>query len=126
MKYNSIKFKNNFFDTIKVIFLGLFSFFICYYYGFIGITPLDDFVNFNCGYRILSGDIPFKDYYSILYSKIPFIEDISQLQNYPFYVYYSLKSFFDSPQKLKINIKFKDYKKINFIRELALNGEKEF
>ena len=39
----------------------------------------------------------FKDYYSILYSKIPLIEDISQLQNYPFYVYYSLKSFFDSP-----------------------------
>ena len=68
----------------------------------------------------------FKDYYSILYSKIPFIEDISQLQNYPFYVYYSLKSFFESHQKLKINIKFKDYKKINFMRELALNGEKEF
>ena len=35
----------------------------------------------------------FKDYYSILYSKIPLIEDISQLQNYPFYVYYSLKAF---------------------------------
>ena len=65
MKYNSIKFKKNFFDIINVIFLGLFSFFICYYYGFNGINPLDDFVNYNCGYRILSGDIPFKDYYSI-------------------------------------------------------------
>ena len=68
----------------------------------------------------------FKDYYSILYSKVPIIEDISQLRHYPFYVYYSLKSFFISHEKLNISIKFKDYKKINFMRELALAGEKNF
>ena len=68
----------------------------------------------------------FKDYYSILYSKVPIIEDISQLRHYPFYIYYTLKSFFISHEKLNISIKFKDYKKINFMRELALAGEKNF
>ena len=27
--------------------------------------PLDDLQNFNSGYRVLNGDFPFKDYYSI-------------------------------------------------------------
>ena len=65
MKFISIKLKNNFVEYFIVIFLTLFSFFICYHFGYDGIVPLDDFVNFNCGYRILSGDIPFKDYYSV-------------------------------------------------------------
>lgn len=47
------------------IFLLIFSFIINQYYGYQGLTPLDDFLNFNCGYRILSGDLPFKDYYSV-------------------------------------------------------------
>ena len=52
-------------DTASFLFLLIYSFFINQYYGFIGITPLDDFLNYNCGYRILLGDIPFKDYYSV-------------------------------------------------------------
>jgi hypothetical protein len=65
MEFISIKLKKNFVDYLKILFLTLFSFFICYHYGFNGIVPLDDFVSYNCGYRILSGDIPFKDYYSV-------------------------------------------------------------
>lgn len=42
-----------------------FSFVVNLYFGFSGIHPLDDFLNFNCGYRILSGDIPYQSYYSI-------------------------------------------------------------
>ena len=57
--------KKIFINNITLFFLLTFSFFINHYYGFKGLTPLDDFLNFNCGYRILSGDIPFKDYYSI-------------------------------------------------------------
>lgn len=52
-------------NTFSFLFLITFSFFINQYYGFKGITPLDDFLNYNCGYRILQGDIPFKDYYSV-------------------------------------------------------------
>lgn len=52
-------------DITIYIFIFFFSFSVNYYYGFLGITPLDDFLNYNCGFRILNGDIPFKDYYSI-------------------------------------------------------------
>ena len=83
MKYISIKFKNNSINYLIIIFLGLFSFFICYYYGFIGLIPLDDFVNYNCGYRILSGDTPFKDYYSITGSFLCLIQSI-------FYKYFGI------------------------------------
>ena len=52
-------------NNISLLFLLIFSFFINQYYGYKGLTPLDDFLNFNCGYRILTGDLPFKDYYSV-------------------------------------------------------------
>tara|TARA_B110000240_G_C13489113_1_gene448794 strand:- start:41 stop:1768 length:1728 start_codon:yes stop_codon:yes gene_type:complete len=52
-------------NNITLIFLLIFSFSINQYYGYKGLTPLDDFLNFNCGYRILTGDLPFKDYYSV-------------------------------------------------------------
>ena len=39
--------------------------YICYYFGFQGIIPLDDFVNLNSGYRVYEGDLPFKDYYEV-------------------------------------------------------------
>ena len=61
MIFNKKTFDNN----IILFFLVSFSFFVNYYYGFRGLSPLDDFLNFNCGYRILNGDIPFKDYYSV-------------------------------------------------------------
>ena len=74
MEFISIKLKKNFVDYLKILFLTLFSFFICYHYGFNGIVPLDDFVSYNCGYRILSGDIPFKDYYSVFDIEPQYIE----------------------------------------------------
>lgn len=52
-------------DILLFFFVATFSFLINQYYGYLGIVPLDDFLNFNSGYRILKGDIPFKDYYSI-------------------------------------------------------------
>jgi len=53
------------YNGITFLILLIFSFFINQYYGYQGLTPLDDFLNYNCGYRILIGDIPFKDYYSV-------------------------------------------------------------
>ena len=61
MIFNKKTFDNN----IILFFLVSFSFFLNYYYGFRGLSPLDDVLNFNCGYRILNGDIPFKDYYTV-------------------------------------------------------------
>ena len=52
-------------DILLFFFVATFSFLINQYYGYLGIVPLDDFLNFNSGYRVLKGDIPFKDYYSI-------------------------------------------------------------
>ncbi len=54
-------FKNYF----LVIALGIFSFFINYHYGFIGIMPMDNTVLFNGGYRIINGFIPFTDYWLV-------------------------------------------------------------
>lgn len=56
---------NFFFYYISIIIFLLFTFYISYYYGFIGLVPLDDFVNFNSGYRVLNEDLPFRDYYEI-------------------------------------------------------------
>ena len=52
-------------ETLSVSIILLFSFFISFYYGHQGLMPLDDLQNFNSGYRTLSGDFPFRNYYSI-------------------------------------------------------------
>ena len=48
-----------------VISILLISFLVNFYFGHQGLMPLDDLQNFNSGFRILKGDFPFKDYYSI-------------------------------------------------------------
>ena len=53
--------KKNFF----IIILGFFSFFINYHYGFIGVMPLDNFVLYNGGYKVLNGFVPFNDYWLV-------------------------------------------------------------
>ena len=52
-------------DKVLILILASFSFFINYYFGFYGLMPLDDLQNFNSGHRILKGDFPFRDYYSV-------------------------------------------------------------
>ena len=52
-------------EIFNIIILILISFFINYYFGHQGLMPLDDLQNFNAGYRVLTGDFPFIDYYSI-------------------------------------------------------------
>ncbi len=45
--------------------LVLFSFLVNFYYSHIGVNPMDNFVLYNGGYRILNGYVPFKDYWLI-------------------------------------------------------------
>ena len=54
-----------FIEITLVIFLFFFSFLVNFYFGHIGLMPLDDLQNFNSGHRVLKGDFPFRDYYSI-------------------------------------------------------------
>ena len=52
-------------ELSSIIFILLVSFFVNFYFGHQGLMPLDDLQNFNSGHRILKGDFPFRDYYSI-------------------------------------------------------------
>ena len=52
-------------ELSSVIFILLISFLVNFYFGHQGLMPLDDLQNFNSGHRILRGDFPFRDYYSI-------------------------------------------------------------
>ena len=48
-----------------IIIVILISFGVNFYFGHQGLMPLDDLQNFNSGLRVLNGDFPFRDYYSI-------------------------------------------------------------
>ena len=52
-------------NILFIFILGIFSFFINYYYGFIGMMPMDNTVLYNGGYRVLRGFVPFTDYWLV-------------------------------------------------------------
>lgn len=52
-------------DFLSLSVIILIAFFVNYHYGHQGLMPLDDLQNFNSGFRVLNGDFPFRDYYSI-------------------------------------------------------------
>ena len=52
-------------NSINIFILISFSFFINYYYSSLGALPQDTFAYYDTGYRILSGDVPFKDYWTV-------------------------------------------------------------
>tara|TARA_B100000674_G_scaffold494066_1_gene517792 strand:- start:235 stop:1806 length:1572 start_codon:yes stop_codon:yes gene_type:complete len=55
----------NYSNFISVFLLSVFSFFINYHYGFVGMMPMDNTVLFNGGYRVLKGYVPFSDYWLV-------------------------------------------------------------
>ena len=48
-----------------ILALVVFSFLINFHYSFIGVMPLDNFVLYNGGYRVLKGYVPFNDYWLV-------------------------------------------------------------
>ena len=48
-----------------ILALIIFSFLINFHYSFIGVMPLDNFVLYNGGYRVLNGYVPFNDYWLV-------------------------------------------------------------
>jgi len=59
---------------IYFLLLILSSFFFTFYYGFIGIFPLDSFLIYDAGFKILNGNHPFKDYWSITGPLLDYIQ----------------------------------------------------
>ena len=61
MILKAIPHKSKFF----IIFLFFFSIIINQYYASMGVFPQDTFLHFDSGYRILKGEAPFKDYWTV-------------------------------------------------------------
>tara|TARA_B100001057_G_scaffold492480_1_gene584960 strand:+ start:2519 stop:4051 length:1533 start_codon:yes stop_codon:yes gene_type:complete len=56
---------NKFYYPASYLVLFFFSFFINFYYSNFGIEPMDSFVLFNGGFKVLNGLTPFKDYWLV-------------------------------------------------------------
>ena len=70
-----IKIKNQYFlKLIYILILFIFAVTINQYYGFIGVFPIDTFLFYDTGYRVLNGLFPFKDYWSPTSPLIDFIQ----------------------------------------------------
>jgi len=67
-----IKKRLNYFFYLILIFTSSLT---TFYYGFLGINPIDNFTVFNAGFYFLNGYIPFKDYWVVTG---PFL-DLTQL-----------------------------------------------
>ena len=53
------------FKKLNYFFLGIFSISVSIFYGYYGIFPIDSFLIFDSGYKVLNNIHPFKDYWSI-------------------------------------------------------------
>jgi len=53
---------NNFF---LIVVLSIVSISVNYYYGSLGVLPIDTFAFFDTGFRLTKGDLPFVDYWTI-------------------------------------------------------------
>ncbi len=52
-------------NYITYLILGIFSFFINFYVGNSGVFPVDTFIHYDNGYRILLGEHPVRDYWIV-------------------------------------------------------------
>ena len=70
--------KKKYFNSkiIYITLLFLSSFFFNFYYGYIGVYPIDSFLIYNSGYNVLNGSHPFKDYWSITGPLLDYLQAI--------------------------------------------------
>ena len=61
-------------NKIFIFLLLLFSILINQHYGNLGVFPIDTFLHFDSGYRILKGDHPFKDYWTVTAPAVDYIQ----------------------------------------------------
>ena len=72
MKLNKILNKESYF----VIFLFIFSLGVNQYYGNKGVFPVDSFAHFDNGFRILLGEYPFKNFWTVSGPIVDYIQSI--------------------------------------------------
>ena len=70
--------KNKIFETniLYLLCLGLFSFFINFYYSKLGSFPIDTFLHFDSAYRISIGELPIRDYWIVSGLTVDFIQSL--------------------------------------------------
>ena len=49
---------------LLVLIIFLFSTFVNFYYGLIGVFPIDSFLSFDTGYKFINGELPFRDFWT--------------------------------------------------------------
>ena len=67
-----LSYKNKFY----ILFLFFFSIIVNYYYASKGVFPIDTFLHFDSGYRILNGEYPFVDFWTVSGPVINYIQAI--------------------------------------------------
>ena len=71
---NLNKIINEISTNFLIIFLSIFSLSITFYYGYLGILPIDSFLIYDAGYKLINGFHPFKDYWSITGPALDYIQ----------------------------------------------------
>ena len=54
----------NYKHFLLVLIIFLFSTSVNFYYGLIGVFPLDSFLSFDTGYKFINGELPFRDFWT--------------------------------------------------------------
>ena len=68
--------KNILKELIYIFLISFSAIFVTYYYGYIGVFPIDSFLIYDAGYKILNGFHPFKDYWTITGPLLDYIQFI--------------------------------------------------
>ena len=68
--------KNILKELIYIFLISSSAIFFTYYYGYIGVFPIDSFLIYDAGYKILNGFHPFKDYWTITGPLLDYIQFI--------------------------------------------------
>ena len=63
-------------NIIYFIILAVFSIFINQYFGYLGVFPIDSFVNYDSSYNITAGNHPFKDYWTITGPLVVYLQSL--------------------------------------------------
>ncbi|MFL2890233.1 MAG: glycosyltransferase family 39 protein [Pelagibacteraceae bacterium] len=62
------------FDKISISIIIFFAFFVNYFYGNFGVYPIDTFLHYDAGYRVLNGEYPIKDFWAVSGLFVDFLE----------------------------------------------------
>ncbi len=88
--------KNNIISLGIYFFLAIISFFINFYIASSGVYPVDTFIHYDSGFRILLGEHPIKDYWIVHGFLIDYIQAIFfKIFGYNWYAYIIHSSFFN-------------------------------